>query len=39
MDNQLRDSYFKSSEDYRKYVEDYIEANDKQNIASYLFEE
>ena len=39
MDYPLRDSYFKNGEDYRKFVEDYIEAKDKQNIASYLFEE
>jgi putative transposase len=39
MDYQLRDSYFKSSESYRNFVEDYIEEKDQQNIASYLFEE
>ena len=39
MDSQRRDSYFKNGEDYRRFVEDYIEEKDKQNIATYLFEE
>ncbi len=39
MDYKLRDSYFKNGEEYQKFVEDFIEANDKQKIASYLFDE
>ncbi len=39
MDYQLRDSYFQNGEDYRKFIDEYIEENDKKNIASYLFKE
>ncbi len=39
MDYQLRDNYFRSGEEYQRFVYAYIEATDKQNIASFLIDD